>query len=159
VSEAIRFSDRYGCAHVKPKKVQPASRTGAYGLVVENDCLLMIKPIWADLWELPGGGVDQGEDLEAGLIREFHEEVGFSVAPDSLSAITNIKCNFYADDLDEYWYADMTFFSASLNGDLHMSEQLKSETAKIAWLPVDSLASMDMHYIHRGVIMKYLDIE
>jgi len=153
------FLDRYGTILIKPNVVQASHRSGAYGLVVEHNCLLMIKPVWADLWELPGGGVDQGEGFEAGLIREFHEEVGFSVVPDSLSAITNIKCNFYADDLDEYWYADMIFFRASLNGDLHMSEQLKSETAEIAWLPVDSLALMDMHYIHRGVIMKHLDIE
>jgi len=158
VSEAIRFTDRYGCAYVKPKKVQPASRTGAYGLVVENDCLLMIKPIWADLWELPGGGVDQGEDLEAGLIREFHEEVSCSVAPDSLRVISNIKCNFYADDLDEFWYADMTFFSASLNGGLLTNVQPTSETAEVSWLPIDSLASIDMHYIHKDIVMKCLDI-
>lgn len=157
--EAIRFINRYGCGYAKPNKVQAVFRTGAYGLVIDNDCLLMIKPVWADLWELPGGGIDQGEGLEEGLIREFHEEVGCSVAPDSLRIISNIKCNFYADDLDEFWYAEMTFFSASLNGGLLSNAQDTSETAEISWLPIDSLASIDMHYIHKDVVMKYLDIK
>ncbi len=36
-------------------------------------------PIFPGYWDLPGGGVDAGEDLAGTLVREFREETGLSV--------------------------------------------------------------------------------
>lgn len=35
--------------------------------------------VWASLWEFPGGRIENGETPEAGIIREYAEETGFSV--------------------------------------------------------------------------------
>lgn len=36
--------------------------------------------IWANLWEFPGGRIEPGEEPEAGVVREFSEETGFSTS-------------------------------------------------------------------------------
>lgn len=38
-------------------------------------------------YDLPGGGIDQGESLVTGLVREIKEEVGLSIAEEQLAEI------------------------------------------------------------------------
>lgn len=39
----------------------------------ENQILLLKNK---DYWDIPGGRIDQGEDIEAALLRELNEEIG-----------------------------------------------------------------------------------
>lgn len=54
------------------------SRTGVYGIVLQNEKLLLIKQQngpYAGKFDLPGGGIEPGETIEEALRREFKEEV------------------------------------------------------------------------------------
>ncbi|HUD10138.1 MAG TPA: NUDIX hydrolase [Candidatus Saccharimonadales bacterium] len=57
-------------------------------LVLINDTgkLLVVRGWVADSsrWSLPGGGLHRGEEPQHGLLREVHEEVGLTLAPDKL---------------------------------------------------------------------------
>lgn len=37
--------------------------------------------VWGGLWEFPGGCIEDGETPEQAVVREFHEETGFTVRP------------------------------------------------------------------------------
>ena len=54
------------------------------GILVKNKKMLMTKrrdlrPEFNNKWEFPGGGVDNGETMEAALKRELFEETGYRV--------------------------------------------------------------------------------
>ena len=52
------------------------TRTAARGIILDGcNILLMYTERYHD-YSLPGGGVDEGEDIIAGLVRELEEETG-----------------------------------------------------------------------------------
>ena len=59
-------------------------RIGAYAVIVRDDQILLSRLAprltKSELWTLPGGGVDHGEDPRAAVVREVHEETGLDVA-------------------------------------------------------------------------------
>jgi 8-oxo-dGTP pyrophosphatase MutT (NUDIX family) len=52
----------------------------------KNDKLLMCKKpatskgVYVDCWQIPGGGVDEGENKLQALIREMKEEIGINIS-------------------------------------------------------------------------------
>ncbi len=55
-------------------------RVAAYAVIVRDDQILLtrLSPVVTseELWTLPGGGLDHGEDPRHAVIREIHEETG-----------------------------------------------------------------------------------
>ncbi|HKT54781.1 MAG TPA: NUDIX domain-containing protein [Caulobacteraceae bacterium] len=66
-----------------------ADRPAAYGLLERGGLLALVHvslPRRAPFFDLPGGGVDPGEDEARALVREFGEETGLVVRPGALVA-------------------------------------------------------------------------
>jgi len=59
---------------------QQVQRLAAYAVVVRDDQILLTRLAERvtkhELWTLPGGGVDHGEDPRAAVVREIYEETG-----------------------------------------------------------------------------------
>ncbi|CAB4696551.1 unannotated protein [freshwater metagenome] len=59
-------------------------RLAAYALVVRGGDVLLTRLSARvtddELWTLPGGGVEHGEDPRAAVVREVHEETGLEVS-------------------------------------------------------------------------------
>jgi len=73
------------------------SRTGVYGVAKENGNILLViqkSGPFAELFDLPGGGIEFGEDPNQALHREFIEETGMDfrsmIQIDNYSAITRV---------------------------------------------------------------------
>jgi len=56
-------------------------RVSVKGLCVRDGKVLLVheSPALSNKWELPGGGLDFGEDIREGLKREIQEEMGLTV--------------------------------------------------------------------------------
>lgn len=57
---------------------------GVGGVVIDRDCVLLIRrgtePLKGE-WSIPGGMLELGEELAAGVQRELKEETGLDVEP------------------------------------------------------------------------------
>ena len=61
------------------------------GVLIEDSRLLLVQEVLRERshWNLPGGGLELGETIEAGLLREMREETGLIVRIDELLYITD----------------------------------------------------------------------
>jgi 8-oxo-dGTP diphosphatase len=61
---------------------------GIFGLIFdEQDRVLLCHRCDYDLWNLPGGGLEDGETPWNGLVREVKEETGLDVAIENLAGV------------------------------------------------------------------------
>lgn len=62
--------------------VPQRQRVAAYAVIVRDEeillCRLAERVTKDELWTLPGGGLDHGEDPRAAVLREIHEETGLT---------------------------------------------------------------------------------
>ena len=75
-------------------------RVAAYAVIVSDDQILLsrLSPMVTheELWTLPGGGLDHGEDPRDAVIREIHEETG-------LDAEVSDTARVYSAHMPQAW--------------------------------------------------------
>jgi ADP-ribose pyrophosphatase YjhB (NUDIX family) len=79
----MTFKDRQEYLAGLPKKVMGA---GCLFLNSEGE-ILIVKPVYKNTWNLPGGVVEANESPQKACIREVQEEIGIKVKPEQLLCI------------------------------------------------------------------------
>ena len=79
---------------------QKRQRVAAYAVIVRDDAILLsrLSPLVTreELWTLPGGGLDHGEDPRDAVVREIHEETG-------LDAEVSETARVYSAHMPQAW--------------------------------------------------------
>lgn len=100
----------------KVRKTDYLYRVSIKGLVRNrNGEVLVVKESGRDWWDLPGGGMDHGEDLKMAIAREMYEEV--SLSGEFTYQVVAVDEPMYLDVHDfwqvrlifEIWPEDMNF--------------------------------------------------
>jgi len=65
------------------KNIKSAYRVVVKGLVRDQSGKLLFVQERSDSWDLPGGGLEHGENIVEALTREFREELGVGITIDS----------------------------------------------------------------------------
>ena len=96
-------------------------REGVYALIRgESGAVALVGRVHNDLHELPGGGLENGETHEEGLMRELQEELGWS-----------IKVGAYLGKAIQYTTRSPRGNLYRLEGHFYMAEKLEEIEGKI----------------------------
>ena len=97
-----------------------------------------------DTWTIPGGSVEEGEDLADGAEREFREETGFTTSEFPIDPATLRPASSVPNSAGDY-FVTVVGDAPSLVVPPHTGDHTW-ETQSFAWFPLDELAEMpDLH--------------
>ncbi|WP_309082180.1 NUDIX domain-containing protein [Zhihengliuella sp.] len=127
------------------------TRLAAYCVVVREGRILLAlwdmrasRPDFRPRWTLPGGGVDLGEQAEAGAVREVAEETGYDVAVTSLlgveTGVIPSGQRLHGEGRPLQTVAVM-YAAEIVGGDL--AHEVGGTTSRAAWFDLDEVASLD----------------
>lgn len=143
-SATVISRDRTGKTH-EVSVGQLCWRPSTYGIVIHDSRILLVKE--DNGYHLPGGGLELGEDLKEGVVREVEEETGITVtAPRLLECVSSF---FSCEDVDSgelqhvqsllfYFQCQAVDIDATLSTDkLDDYERLVGHTPE--WVALDQL--------------------
>ena len=110
--------------------------------VVDSEKVLLLKRRDDELflpgkWEVPGGGVDEGETIEQGLVREAMEEAGIEIKIGS--------CFGYFEYVDGFGQKTVNLnFLCLLKDDTQMVDTSSGEMDGARWVPSDELDTVPL---------------
>jgi 8-oxo-dGTP diphosphatase len=105
------------------------------------------RPPRAGSWGLPGGLLEVGETLVAGVQRELREECGVEIA---VGAVAGVFEPITRDDAGrvEYHYVVVDFWARWVSGEA----QAQDDAAAVAWVALDALDAYDLLPDSRRVV-------
>lgn len=147
MTQTITSVDVYGKTHEVPVS-ELEWRPSVYGIVIRDDKVLLSPQFEENRYDLPGGGVALGEQLEAAVIREVKEETGLDVrAPKLIDGVSNFFT--FTHDLTPNpvsVQSILLFYTCEfVGGDLSVSgfdEQEKQYAQMAVWVPIAELDSI-----------------
>ena len=106
-------------------------------------------PKAGDWWQMPQGGVDEGEDLEAAVFRELEEETGIKASHATILAKTSepIRYDLPPDLLGKLWKGkyrgqEQIWFLMRFSGsdeDVNLEAHDPAEFCAWKWTPAETL--------------------
>ncbi len=127
------------------------TRLAAYCVVVRDEKILLalwdMRARQADFvprWTLPGGGVELGESIESGAVREVEEETGYTVRIEDLLGVDSglIPAHKRFGDTDLPMQTVAVVYTASVTGG-ELRFEAEGTTSQAAWFPLDAVASLN----------------
>jgi len=150
----MEYLDRAGLSVQKPSNKKPKSRTSAYGILIKDDMIFMVRPTFRNTWELPGGKKEKNETTTEALKREFLEETEMEIIDFFKKPVHEAKSKFYADDLDEYYNSNLKFFMIKKIKEQPDAELDDEEIYEYKWKRLKDVNKKNTHPIHLEAIDK-----
>lgn len=133
-------------------------RKAVYGLIFQDNLVLMIKDTRSGRLELPGGGVDTGETDTQALAREFIEETGLSIKNDFV-LLENVKGYYYSLGDNKPWNTDRFYYKVELDGQGKLLAQGNgADTIGAEFVNINKLNELNIAPTDLSIIQNYLNL-
>lgn len=137
-------------------------RPSCYGIVVHDNKILLTKQYGK--YEMPGGGVDLGEEPNDAVVREIKEETGIEVTNPRLVKHLTSFFTLEKDGEMHHIQSILLFFVCDyIGGELSLEGLMEDEkpvTEMAEWISLSELDSIESgsSYDWRSVIKEVLDL-
>lgn len=148
---ATLFYSRHGHQMIPAADAVIKPRHGVFALARSGDVVLLVLQSFANgFWEMPGGGMEEGEQQDDAIRREWAEETGIDFAPLRATGQEYYHTRgYYAEDVNEFWVYDQTFYLYDYDAPVTTGTTwLNSEGDQAAWFPVSALPQMKINRAH-----------
>ena len=120
------------------------------GVCIEDGYVLAQRFEGGDVWVLPGGRVEMGEDTATGLLREMREELPIT-SPVAITRLLWVVENFFTPEPDTIYHELAFYYLMALPSDCALRRKdavtLGEDfgvSFELRWLPLDTLASVPL---------------
>jgi 8-oxo-dGTP diphosphatase len=120
------------------------TRVAAYAVIVDDQDRILLT--WFNGegratpgWSLPGGGVDYGETVVDGLVREVHEEAGYDVEVGDPLTVSTYHGEVSALSGRPFRAVRILYAATIVGGELGTTE-VGGSTDFAEWVPIDAVA-------------------
>ena len=130
------------------------SEGGVFGFIITEDKrLVLIKRADSNIWALPGGTVELGEDFDSAFIREVSEECGMEIVIDQVCEIQEKTIVSPSEKTLTFWAC--VFLSHSISKmQPHVTDKAKDECLEIGKFEYKDMPSRILSS-NKEIIKKY----
>lgn len=125
-----------------------AKHFGVYGVIVHEEALLVIKKNrgpYTGQYDLPGGSLEFGEEIEQGLAREVEEEVGGSIKEmKHLTNQTNLADWDHNGILTTTYHIGMYYLVSLMDNNALKTDPDGHDSDGALWVPLTEITSDNM---------------
>jgi 8-oxo-dGTP pyrophosphatase MutT (NUDIX family) len=153
------YTDGYGRERTPDASSRIRKRQGIFGLCIARGHILLTWPVSApDRAELPGGGIEEGEDLAQALQREILEETGVAFAQVHPAAEYRQDVRHAEDTPDHYLNYSQTFWmleEALAETGFFEGEKRPADALRAQWVPLIKLQELNFQALHRRALKAF----
>ena len=133
----------------------PRTRIGARGIVIKNNKIALFNKTNKNEYKLPGGGVENDEDIEEAFKREVKEETGCDV--EIIKKLGTIEEHKTLDNFKQISHVFVSKVIRDTN-ELGLTEKEKDEGAKLIWTTLEEGLELITNCFDKLVASLYEDL-
>ncbi len=119
----------------------------------EEQKLLTVQHHGSDFWSLPGGKIDEGEDLKTCLKREIFEELGVQCEILNLAFVHEFRWSPESDVTTEFFFV-VKISEKNMDISQFSGKFAEQELKKISWNTLDETLNVKPEFLKNQKLLK-----